>query len=388
MHYDADVIVVGAGPAGTTAARDLCRRGLSATVVERASLPRYKSCAGGIPVRTARALDFPIDEVVEDTTSGLHLSYLGRRGFTRWADTPIAHMVMRDRFDALLARRACDAGARLIEGVAVRAVQPDGDGFRVMLREGALSCRYVIGADGANSVTARSLGLGRGLAESVALEAEVQAGSEHMARWRGRINLDVGYMPWGYAWVFPKAQLLSIGAVLPKWQGPQIRAVLDGYLERLGMAGAPIAKLVGHKILFRRGHEPIAGNGAALAGDAAGLADEFSEEGIYYAIRSGQLVARHIARAALEDRRWLGAYERSVDRALMPELRAARVIARLFYAAVRRAPWLTFRVSRRMGYIWRSLFRVLRGESGYDTELARWPIVPALAATLFRHSDP
>ncbi len=370
---DADAVVVGAGPAGATAARGLALRGVDTLLLERARLPRYKSCAGGIPVRTARALDFPIDEVVEDTITGLRLTYRGRHGFTRWAQVPIAYMVMRDRFDHLLVRQAQAAGARLVDGVVVRGIERRGDGFELATTAGTVRCRLLLGADGANSLVARALRLGEGLAESVALEAEVRAPLAARATWRGLVNLDLGYRPWGYAWLFPKVEVLSIGLVVP---------------PRLGLADAPVERLVGHKIRFRRGPVPIAGEGAALLGDAAGLADEFSEEGIYYAVRSGQLAAVHAARALVEGRRWLGAYERAVDRVLMPELRAARVIARLFYASLRLSPWLTFRVSRRVAYLWQALFRVMRGDSTYDRELARWPFLPALARTLLRNAEP
>lgn len=388
MTPDFDVAVVGAGPAGATLARGLALRGLRVVLLEKQRLPRYKSCAGGIPVRTQRALDFPIDSVVEDTVSGLDITYLGRYGFQRFANRPIALMVMRDRFDALLVERAREAGAVLVEGAAVHSVRREGDGFRVEAAEMGLTAAFVAGADGANGRVGRSLGLGAGLFENIALEAEVRAPAADLARWRGLINLDVGYRPWGYAWLFPKAEQLSIGLVLPQGAGAGLRAQLDDYLDRLGLRHAVIERLVGHKIPARRGTEPIAGDGALLVGDAAGLTDEFTEEGISYAVRSAQIAARHLARAHAEGRRWLGSYERAVDRAIMPELRAARTIARLFYWCLHRSPWLTFRISRRVAYLWAALFRVLRGESSYDRELNRWPFLPAIARTVLRDAQP
>ena len=388
MTHDFDAIVVGGGPAGATAARGLALRGLRTALIEKQRLPRYKSCAGGIPARTRAVLDIPIDSVVEDTVSGLDITYLGRHGFQRFANQPIAYMVMRDRFDALLVQGARDAGVTVIDGDGVRSLRRDGEGFRIETGEGCLTCPYIAGADGANSRVARDLGLGAGMFENVALEAEVRAPAAERARRRGVINLDLGYQPWGYAWLFPKEDLLSIGVVLPAGQGGGLRTELDGYLDRLGLRGATVERLVGHKIPARRGGERIAGEGAVLVGDAAGLTDEFTEEGIYYAVRSGQIAARHIARAHADGSRWLGAYERAIDRAIMPELHAARLIARLFYWSLNRSPWLTFRLSRRAPYLWTALFRVLRGESSYDRELQRWPFLPAIARTVLRGAKP
>jgi geranylgeranyl reductase family protein len=388
MARDFDVIVAGGGPAGATLARGLALRGVRVAVLERRTMPRYKSCAGGIPVRAQAALDFSMDDVIEDTVSGLDITYLGRWGFRRDAGRPIAHMVMRDRFDALLLEQARAAGAAVHEGVAVRDVERDGSGFRVTAGEARLTCDVVAGADGANSRVGRALGLGAGMFENVALEAEVRAPPAALRRWRGLINLDVGYRPWGYAWVFPKAERLSIGLVLPQGAGGELRPDLDGYLARLGLRDARVERLVGHKIPARRDSEPIAGAGALLVGDAAGLTDEFTEEGIFYAVRSGHIAARHVARALLDGRPWLGAYERAVDRELMPELRAARIIARLFYWSLHRSPRATFAISRRVGYLWSALFRVMRGESTYDRELHRWPFLTAVARTVLRHAGP
>ena len=94
-----DAIVVGAGPAGSTAARELAASGARVLLVERASFPRYKACGGGIPLRTERLMPFPIDSVIEDSVHRLEVTYGGRMAFTRDSGEPFAHMVMRERFD-------------------------------------------------------------------------------------------------------------------------------------------------------------------------------------------------------------------------------------------------------------------------------------------------
>ena len=379
-----EAVVVGGGPAGASAARELARLGVQTAILERARLPRYKSCAGGIPLRTIAALPFSIDSVVEDLVNGLAVSYLGAARFEKTTSRPFAAMVMRDRFDELLVQEAMTQGAELIEGAGLRGIDREPGGFRLQTERGPLSARLLVGADGANSSVARLCGLGAGLAEGTALEAEVAAAPASLARWRGRVNVDFGYRPWGYGWVFPKQRLLSIGLVLPRASGLRLRQDLHVYLACLGQSGAPVERLVGHKVLFRRGREPIAGNGVLLAGDAAGLVDEFTAAGIYYAVRSGQIAARFLQRALGEGHTWLGAYERAIDRELMPELHASRTIARLFYGTLRRAPWVMMQMSAHIDYLWRAFFRVQWGESSYDSEVGNARIVKPLATIVLR----
>src|SRR5579885_742910 len=158
-----DVAVVGAGLDSATAARELAVAGARVALVERARLPRYKSCAGGIPLRTAALLPPGLDAVVEDRVCGLNVSYFGESRFTRWAESPFALMVMRDRFDHFLAQQAARAGADLLTGCPVGAIERSADGCELAIGSRRLRARFVIGADGANSVVARSSGLGAGL---------------------------------------------------------------------------------------------------------------------------------------------------------------------------------------------------------------------------------
>jgi geranylgeranyl reductase family protein len=381
---DCDVAVVGAGPAGTSCARLLAAAGVRTLLLERARRPRYKSCAGGIPLRTARLLPFAIDSVVEDTIERIDVTHRGRRGFIRTSREPIAHMVMRDRFDELLAEQAEAAGARILDRTAVRGVERDGGRFLLRTNREPLRASLVVGADGASGVVGRATGLGTELSSAVALEAEVRASGPDLARWRSTVNVDVGYLPAGYGWVFPKASLLSVGVVQPRALAARLRSELYQYLDRLGLRGATLERLVGHQVLFRRDREPIAGHGVLLAGDAAGLVDEFTEEGIYYAIRSGEIAARFLARALAGRHTWLGAYQHAVDRELMPELRAARTIARLYYGAIAHVPRAMHLISARAGYLWTAFFQVQRGESSYEEQLRRARIVAPLSRLLLR----
>jgi flavin-dependent dehydrogenase len=190
--------------------------------------------------------------------------------------------------------------------------------------------------------------------------------------------IELGYEPWGYAWLFPKASVLSIGIVLPREQAGTMKRRVNRYLDRLGLQGAEVAVARGHKIRFRRGGEPLTGGRALLAGDAAGLADEFTEEGIAYAVQSGKLAAKNVLRALGGDG-GLQHYEEDIDREIMPELEAARLIGFMFHGMLRRAPRPWMFASGRLPYLWDAFFAVQRGESTYAREAARVPVLPGLA---------
>ena len=371
-----DCIVVGGGPAGSTAARELAAAGARVLVVDRADFPRYKACGGGIPLRTEKLLPFPIDPVVEDSVSLLQVSHQGRSRFVRDSGEPFAHMVMRERFDQLLLEQAKKAGAEFRPGTAVRELSLDG-GARVRADGFEAEADYLVCADGAHSPVGKMAGLGEGIAECAAWEVEVRAPAVRKLAYRNTALIELGYRPWGYAWLFPKREVLSIGIVLPRDQAGDMKEHVRAYIDSLGLAGAAVDIARGHKIRFRRGGERIANERALLAGDSAGLADEFTEEGISYAVESGRLAARNVLRGLGGGS--IAAYQADVDREIMPELRAARQIGFMFYGMLRRAPRPWMFASSKFPYLWDAFFAVQRGESTYAREAARVPILPGIA---------
>ena len=373
-----DVIVAGGGPAGSMAARRLAAGGARTLLLEKATHPRYKACGGGVPLRTVGLLGRSIDAVVEDSVHGIEISHLGERRFVKRSVEPLAYMVMRDSFDEMLLSWASEAGADVRQGEAVREVTSGSTCVSVSTNSGAYEASLLLGADGASGRVARATGLGVGMAKSAAWELEVDAPSAALDRWRGLANVDVGYRPWGYGWVFPKAGRLSIGLVTSPGRGHRIRAQANRYLERLGLADAVIGEARGHPIRYRRGGERIAAGPVLLLGDAAGLADEFTAEGIAYAVESAGLAATAALEALGGEGRAAERYTAAIDRAIQPELDAARAISRMYYWCMSTWPWLALGTSERVAYFWRALFRIMQGRSTYRAELER---VPGLALT-------
>lgn len=243
-----DAIVVGGGPAGSTAARHLATAGARTLLIEKQRHPRYKPCGGGLPLHTLAEIDTPIDDLIEARVDTVEISHPNGRRFRKSHGSPFAALVMRDRLDERLLQGARQAGASVHEGEAVRRISIDGGSATVATQHGNYTAPVLIGADGAAGPTARAAGLDATVPRSAAWELEIEAPARLLDYWAGVANIDVAYRPWGYGWVFPKAGRLSVGVVLPPGGGRKIRAVTDAYTRRLGLTGATVHVAQGHPI--------------------------------------------------------------------------------------------------------------------------------------------
>jgi geranylgeranyl reductase family protein len=348
-----DVIVIGAGPAGSTTAYRLARAGARVCLLDRARFPRDKPCGGGVTLRAARQLPFSIEPVVEDTVDSLELGLGYRRRFVRRTDSPLVLMTQRRRLDAYLAERAAEAGADFRDGAKVTAVGRDG---RVGLGSEELRADAVVGADGANGVAARSIGISTPV-HGVAFEGNV--GHEHVdaARYRGRAVVELGVVPGGYAWVFPKGDHVNVGVGGWDSDGPNLRARLRGLCAAYGIAEAHVSELRGHRLPMRGGaRRPIDGR-VALVGDAAGLVDPLSGDGMYEGFVSGRLAAAAVldllAGRTSDLESYAAAYAEAFARSEAISWRAKRAFDRF----PRTAYWLA-----RTPLSWRVFQQVVRGD--------------------------
>jgi len=363
-----DLVVVGAGPAGATAAAVAARGGLRVALLEKQPLPRHKPCGGGMPVPVRQELlDLAPEAVVDTRVRAMRHSWRFGRAVEAPIDPPGTApeqsrgllMVQRPRFDHALARQAQAAGAELLEGHACVGLERSPAGVTVQLRRravagqsaaaGQLEADAVIGADGAAGGVAAAVGLRPNPRIALALELEVPH------RWDPAdpllrpdlLHLEYGALRCGYGWVFPKADHLNIGAGLfhgrqrdvrrdPSAR-PRIRAAIEAYAAAVGVAPERLRGLRGHAhpLPFWDGPEPLhsADGRVLLVGDAAGLINPLFGDGLFHAIRSGRLAAE----ALLAGRPT--SHTARVHALLADDFEAARRLARLFYGL----PGLTFR---------------------------------------------
>jgi geranylgeranyl reductase family protein len=365
-----DVIVVGAGPGGGAAALELAGHGLRIAVIEKANPPRYKTCGGGVLWRAVKLLPVDIRAVVERECQVAELvHHAPNLRFVCRREHPVVSMVMRDRFDHLLLSASQKRGdVRVLSGTTITDVTTGPDDVRLTAANGEWRAKFVIAADGVNSVVARKTGRPALRGVVPALEAEVEYAPDVMAGWMESARFDFGLVPAGYGWVFPKRAHLSIGVGTTRRGAANLPDFYRRYVERLAI-GTPLhEERHGYMIPCRPRDGLFAVPRVLFVGDAAGLADPVTAEGITAGILSGQLAARAILAGAGEAARVQRAYRLSLNDRLLADLRIARWLAWLLYERPR---WCAALLSHHGAGMSELMTRIVCGETTYRAAVRR-----------------
>ncbi|GIE98291.1 geranylgeranyl reductase family protein [Paractinoplanes rishiriensis] len=347
-----DVAVVGGGPAGLAAAHAAARAGARTIVLERAEHPRYKTCGGGL-IGTSLGMASPHLTVPgRDTIHAVTFTRNGRRPFTRRSHRqPLLTMVRRDDFDRAWFDAVVRAGAKVRQNSQVRAIAQDDRAATVTLADGTqIVAGTVIGADGSAGVSSRYAGV-TFAQQDLGLEVELAATAHDRQLWRGRIQLDWGQFPGSYGWVFPKDDELTVGVIMSKGHGAATKQYLQDFLDDLGLTDRKVVRDSGHLTRCREPGAPLRRGRVLVTGDAAGLLEPLTREGISFALRSGAWAGEA---AATGD---LAGYERRVEAELGAEMAAGR---RLLNIYLRRPGLIQTAVATPPG--WRAFASFCRGE--------------------------
>lgn len=299
-----DVVVVGAGPAGASAAYAAACAGRRVLLLEKAELPRYKTCGGGIIGPSRDALPPGFELPLRDRVNAVTFSLNGRLTRTRRSRRTLFGLINRPEFDARLVEAAQDAGAELRTGVTVNRVEqhgtavPDRRTVAIVLNDGEIVlARAVVGADGSASRIGAHVGVKVGQVD-LGLEAEIPVPDTVAEDWAGRVLIDWGPLPGSYGWVFPKGDTLTVGVISARGEGAATKRYLDDFIGRLGLAGFEPSISSGHLTRCRTEDSPLSRGRVLVCGDAAGLLEPWTREGISYALRSGRLAGEWAVRVA------------------------------------------------------------------------------------------
>jgi geranylgeranyl reductase family protein len=373
-----DVVVVGAGPAGASAAYAAAVGGRRVLLLEKAELPRYKTCGGGIIGLSRDALPPGFELPLRDRVHAVTFSLNGRLTRTRRSRRTLFGLLNRPEFDQALVDAAVDAGAVVRTGVTVSRVEqhgplvPDRRTAAVVLAGEAepVLARAVVGADGSAGRIGAHVGVKLDQVD-LGLEAEIPVPASVAEDWAGRVLIDWGPLPGSYGWVFPKGDTLTVGVISARGDGAATKRYLDDFIARLGLAGFEPSISSGHLTRCRAEDSPLSRGRVLVCGDAAGLLEPWTREGISFALRSGRLAgewAVRIAEAhdAVDTRRQALNYTFAVKAGLGVEMG----IGRRMYQVFARRPGLLHAAITGFRPAWTAFARITRGSSSL-TEIIR-----------------
>lgn len=376
---DCDVAVIGAGPAGATAAWAAAESGCRVVLIERAVLPRYKTCGGGLVGLSQDALPPGFRVPVRDRIDRFTFTYGGRLSRTWQARSPFIELVNRDELDAELAAFAVDAGATLLAGTTVQSIEgsPDGASTRLRTSAGDIVAKVVIGADGTSGRAGNYVGVRLDQVD-LGLETEFAWPDTAKGDWTGRILIDWGPLPGSYGWVFPKGNSLTVGVIAARKNGNAIREYLARLVQQLDLTAVPNLRSSGHLTRCRAKDSPLSRGRVLVAGDAAGLLNPWTREGISYALRSGRLAGDAAVAVAGADASALSmataAYAEAIDSEFGSDMAAGRMV----HAAFARRPLMFHGLIAGVRPAWWVFRRVV----AHETTLARWATIRPISYTL------
>jgi geranylgeranyl reductase family protein len=293
-----DVAVIGAGPAGSSAAFILAKTGMSVALIDKSVFPRNKVCGGGLTGRSKKIFDQIFmcswDEIIEKVSYGFAFFYRDKL-LQKVDDYRPIYFTSRKKFDHFLVDLAVKAGAETIFGRFVKNIDPD-DTKVIFADNSSIKARYIIGADGVRSRVVKCAGLTSFSKKMLGFGLQIELPKDDIDRTIKLPEQYFGVINWGYGWVFPKSDSYTVGI------GGLLRKNLkikEKFYEFLNMTcgSIPDTPVRGHYFPFGGVLNKPGKKNILFVGDAAGLVEPITGEGISFAMQSGKFAAEAILSA-------------------------------------------------------------------------------------------
>ncbi len=358
-----DVAIIGAGPAGTTAASLLADKGFEVLILDREYFPRAKPCGGALSQKIKKFLLVEYESLKGHEVFGAEFSFKGQDAFRIESPDCIAKLIHREDLDLSLLNLSIDKGARFVAGKKVIHLEKK-DSFVCLETENGACChaKVVIGADGPRGVSARFMNPGHRVPMGVAIEEETEIETIPKLDLK-KVYLDFGRFPWGYGWIFPKEGLSSVGcgAIVRRKKIP-LKEEFERMKHKFPFLYGNVKKAKGWllpyfgEFSYHRADEQV-----LLVGDAARLMDPFLGEGIYYAMASATFAAESIIKMFNRKRSLVGLYLARIQKELMDELKHAVRMAEFVYPRIKLG-FYALRRSKSLGHLY---VHVMSGKLSY-----------------------
>ena len=343
-----DIMIIGGGPAGSTAAFLLASRGYDVILADKRHFPRPKLCAGLLTWKSIdliysifnlTAADLIAKGLITNHTHDYRI-YHGSSEIARGRlDYPF-HFIDRFTYDHFWMQMAAQAGTRTMTGQAVRQVDPD-TGSVTLSNGTRIWARVIIGADGVWSIARRSIfnsaGPKKRWSDQLAMTIESRLPGVDGRPSRNYAALHFGFVPWGYAWSFPNRGHRIVGiAALRRRSDQPLMAGYNRFLTSIGVQKNELGINKGLALPMGNYLDPPGRGRVLLVGDACGLADPLLGEGIYYAHRSAEIAARCIIDTGSGFDHLARSYRRALAKQVLCELRWIKIIRNVLFTGGRR----------------------------------------------------
>jgi geranylgeranyl reductase family protein len=328
-----DLIIAGAGPAGSSAAREAGKAGMNVLLIDKDRFPRYKPCGGGLSERALSYLDFSLPEnICERSITGARIRF-GDRVIDRHKDYRLTVTLTRSIFDDFLLKKAQEIGVHVATGKKVLDFREDSEKVEVRAGDETYRSKYLIVAAGSQNRLKEGVRDRDGKDRyGICMVTEVPEKNDAIdARLGNALEFHFGVARMGYGWIFPHDGYYSvgIGGMAKDMSNP--RRSMIGFLRKNGFAGS--YKLRGHLIPFGGITRPVASPRVLLSGDSAGFVDSFTGEGIAYAIKSGQNAAQTVADKLEDDDLDLAeSYQQRCKKDFGDDLKYSLIMAKIMHS--------------------------------------------------------